>query len=53
MKSILIILAIFLTDLILGDPEYMPHPVKLFGRIIEDADEWVRTRKGGTDEKGE
>ena len=29
----------------------MPHPVKLFGRIIEDADEWVRTRKGGTDEK--
>lgn len=34
MRVILTVIAGFLTDCILGDPLYIPHPVRLIGRLI-------------------
>ncbi len=44
MKSLLLILSIIVLDLFIGDPEMLPHPVKIFGRIIEESEGWLRSR---------
>ena len=44
----------FVADLIFGDPEWLPHPVKLMGRLIDfldrrlqrDANKWMERIKG-------
>ncbi len=41
MNSILVII-IFILDNIFGDPESIPHPVRLMGRVIKEAEEWLR-----------
>ncbi len=50
MKALFILLAVFLLDMIFGDPEDFPHPVKLFGRVIEEAEGWLRERFPKTDD---
>lgn len=45
----------FIADLIFGDPEWLPHPVKLMGRLINfldkrlqgDTHKWMERIKGG------
>jgi adenosylcobinamide-phosphate synthase len=34
-------------DIVAGDPEWFPHPVRLFGAIIERGDRWLRRFGGG------
>src|SRR5579871_3586313 len=29
-------------DLITGDPEWFPHPVRLFGKLIQAGERWLR-----------
>lgn len=43
------LLAYFL-DLILGDPEWLPHPVRLLGKIISTLEKWAR-RAASTPQK--
>ncbi|MCR5098327.1 MAG: adenosylcobinamide-phosphate synthase CbiB [Lachnospiraceae bacterium] len=44
MNGILVVIAIFILDLILGDPEVIPHPVRLMGRVIEEAEGLLRSK---------
>ncbi len=37
-----VLLAAFVLDLILGDPLWLPHPVRLMGRVIQIAEPWFR-----------
>jgi len=32
----------YIFDLIFGDPEWMPHPVRLMGKLIDFLDRWLR-----------
>ena len=32
----------FLLDLVLGDPYYLPHPIRLIGKLIEGAEKVLR-----------
>lgn len=41
------ILIAFILDLILGDPPYEGHPVRLLGRSIQKTESWLRTHVGG------
>ncbi len=38
----LIIPSAYLLDLLLGDPRWLPHPVRWMGRYIESFERWVR-----------
>jgi adenosylcobinamide-phosphate synthase len=40
-----------LLDAILGDPRWVPHPVRLFGRIIERYERWSRGVGSGSREE--
>src|SRR6185503_18882099 len=31
----------YFLDLLLGDPEWMPHPIRLFGNIIYRGEKWM------------
>jgi adenosylcobinamide-phosphate synthase len=42
----LVILSAFLLDLILGDPRWLPHPVRAIGRLIEGQEAMYRKRAG-------
>jgi adenosylcobinamide-phosphate synthase len=42
----LVILSAFLLDLILGDPRWLPHPVRAIGRLIERQEAIYRKRAG-------
>ncbi|MBI4776440.1 MAG: cobalamin biosynthesis protein CobD [Deltaproteobacteria bacterium] len=33
---------VFLLDLILGDPRWLPHPVRIIGQVIDRLEIWVR-----------
>ncbi len=44
MKSLLLIFSIIVLDLFIGDLEMFPHPVRIFGRIIVEAEDWLRSR---------
>ncbi|MBW1998306.1 MAG: cobalamin biosynthesis protein CobD [Deltaproteobacteria bacterium] len=48
----LVLLLAFLLDLLLGDPAYRLHPVRLIGRLVSISEAWTRkigwdTRSGG------
>jgi adenosylcobinamide-phosphate synthase len=32
----------YLLDLIIGDPRWLPHPVRIMGRLIEKLERWLR-----------
>jgi adenosylcobinamide-phosphate synthase len=34
----------YAADLLLGDPEWFPHPVRCFGALIEVGEDWLRQR---------
>src|SRR5271154_6400019 len=34
-------------DLLLGDPEWFPHPVRWFGSVIRVGERWIRRRSDG------
>ena len=38
----------FLLDLILGDPYYLPHPVRLIGKLIIGVEKRLHRKKGDT-----
>lgn len=43
-KALLLILPLligYLLDLLLGDPEWMPHPIRLFGNVIYRGEKWM------------
>ena len=44
MHGFLVIIIIFLLDAIFGDPSFLLHPVVMMGRIIDEAEEWLRSR---------
>ena len=44
MNYLFVIIAMVVLDLLLGDPADMPHPVKLFGRMITEGEAWLRDR---------
>ncbi len=44
--SVLIIAAAWVLDLVLGDPEKMPHPVKGIGKLIALLEAWTRKTIG-------
>ena len=44
MNSILVIIIIVVLDLLFGDPEAFPHPVKLMGRIINETEALLRAK---------
>ena len=50
MHGILALIIIFILDLIFGDPEGLPHPVVLMGRVISEAEEWLRAKLPHTSE---
>lgn len=31
----------FIADILIGDPHWLPHPVRLFGRLISFGEEWL------------
>ncbi|MCM1064055.1 MAG: adenosylcobinamide-phosphate synthase CbiB [Eubacterium sp.] len=37
----------FLLDLMLGDPYWLPHPVRLIGKLISAAEKWLRRKDSG------
>lgn len=37
-----IILSAFLLDLLVGDPRWLPHPVRIIGVLIGSAEKWLR-----------
>ena len=39
----------FLLDLVLGDPYFLPHPVRLIGRLITGLEKCFRGKKAGTE----
>lgn len=43
----------FLLDLILGDPYWIPHPVRLIGKLIAGLEKRLLINKGNRDEKSE
>jgi adenosylcobinamide-phosphate synthase len=45
LKIILPLLTAWLLDLALGDPRWLPHPIRLFGWLIAEGDK--RLNKGG------
>src|SRR5688572_24682575 len=43
-KALLLILPLllgYMLDLLLGDPEWLPHPVRLFGNAIYRGEKWM------------
>ncbi len=32
----------YLADLIFGDPYWMPHPIRLIGKLIDSTEKWIR-----------
>jgi adenosylcobinamide-phosphate synthase len=40
-RAALLILA-FIVDALLGDPPWLPHPVRLIGKVIETGEQWLR-----------
>ncbi len=40
----LLIVAAFLLDFLIGDPEWFFHPMRLIGRLIAKAEGWIRPR---------
>jgi adenosylcobinamide-phosphate synthase len=42
MKNAVIVLGAFLLDLLAGDPPWLPHPVRFFGRVIAAYERLVR-----------
>ncbi|HVI45273.1 MAG TPA: adenosylcobinamide-phosphate synthase CbiB [Chitinophaga sp.] len=44
-KFVLPLLLGYLADLLLGDPRSWPHPVKLFGRLIQYGTQWMNRGK--------
>ena len=50
MNSILVIIIIVVLDLLFGDPEAFPHPVKLMGRIINETEALLREKFPKTDD---
>lgn len=43
----------FLIDLILGDPYYLQHPIRMIGRLIAGLEKWLLGKAGKRDEKSE
>lgn len=41
----------FVLDLLLGDPVWLPHPVRLMGRLITQTEKWLYKKKGSTETK--
>lgn len=41
-EGISIIISAFILDLLLGDPDWMPHPVRWIGRAIHLIERWLR-----------
>lgn len=35
----------FVLDLLLGDPVWLPHPVRLIGRLITQTEKWLYKKK--------
>lgn len=35
----------YLLDLLLGDPRWLPHPIRLFGNVISFGDKWLNNGK--------
>lgn len=50
---ILAFLCGFLLDLILGDPYWLPHPVRLIGKLISELDKRLLTLQGQRNDKKE
>lgn len=48
--SIIPLLAGYLLDLLFGDPQALPHPVRLFGYLIEKGEAWFNRRPVPTGE---
>ncbi|MBQ9066003.1 MAG: cobalamin biosynthesis protein, partial [Clostridia bacterium] len=44
------VLIAFVLDIVLGDPEWMPHPVVLMGKVISKLSERFRNKKPPTPE---
>jgi len=43
----------FLLDLILGDPYWLPHPVRLIGKLIAGLEKRLMENEGGRNKKCE
>lgn len=43
----------FLLDLLLGDPYWLPHPIRLIGNLIAQAEQWFLGEKENREEKKE
>jgi len=41
-KIFLLLILCFVLDLIFGDPEWFPHPVRMMGKLINILDNWLR-----------
>ncbi|MCM1134039.1 MAG: cobalamin biosynthesis protein [Clostridium sp.] len=41
----------FVLDMIFGDPEFLPHPVRLIGWLVNRMEKWLRGRENGREEK--
>ncbi|MCK8825518.1 adenosylcobinamide-phosphate synthase CbiB [Fuchsiella alkaliacetigena] len=41
-ESVIIILLALLVDLVVGDPEFLPHPVQIIGKFIDDGEQKLR-----------
>lgn len=41
----------FFLDLILGDPYFLPHPIRLIGRLITETEKRLRRRRPGVNER--
>lgn len=47
MQNIFVVLSAFVFDLLVGDPPWLPHPVRLLGRVIWFLERLIRRLAGG------
>jgi adenosylcobinamide-phosphate synthase len=42
MEHVALLILVFIGDALLGDPPWLPHPVRLIGKAIERGEQWLR-----------
>ncbi len=43
-KPVAFLVLAYIVDALIGDPSWLPHPVRLVGRVVEKSEQWLRRR---------
>ncbi len=42
MENVALLVLVFLVDALIGDPSWLPHPIRLIGKVIQKGEQWLR-----------